>query len=128
MKLNLTITFLCLVNIFLTAQSENLVPSSNNFGPSFDCYLCEFGDFNYKTGIKLGMGYGLSKEVNSLLDLNTNLSINYWRTMVNEYDENLFIESAFIHENVYFNISVGERINIVQNEKFKFFTAVNINT
>lgn len=119
--------FLLLVNV-VKSQSESFDTYNNTSTSNYDCVWCGYSDNDYETGVKLGIGYGVFKEINPILDISINLNFNFWKTEVFQYQEIPGSRvNEFYHRNFLFAISIGERINIVNKNDFKFYTGVNLN-
>lgn len=113
--------------VLMIALNTSIAQSNDNTKISFDCFACSYGDYDYNVGFRIGMGYGVLKPMNALLDLTANLSLNYWRYEVQTKGLLGNIEDSFIEDNVYFNLAIGERIKVWEFNKSKIFTGVNLN-
>lgn len=102
--------------------ADPLVPDPNN---NVDCANCGLGGDDFGTGIKLGMGYGIAKEVKPDIDLIATIGYAYWRYQVQQ--NGTFFGNPYIQDAHLFNLAIGGRVHLLRGETSSLFTGMNVN-
>ncbi len=105
----------------LFSQSDlSIIPSKD---PNLDSFFPYYPELIYSTGSKIGLGYGVFRELKPNLDLTANASINWWQFNRTSYFNSEPTEVSLW----YFNLSIGERFRIADLGKSRLYTGINLN-